>query len=409
MPSHDPVASVVLALAIILIAAKIGGDLAGRAGQPAVLGELVFGVLLGNLSLAGLSFPETIKHDIFVDMLARLGVLILLFEIGLESTVGQMLKVGARALAVASLGTTASFALGWAAAAWLLPGAGIYAHVFLGATITATSIAISARVLQDTGRGGSGEARLILGAAVADDVFGLVILAVMGGLIGDAAAGRTPSLGRFALVLGRAAGFLVAALILGVLLSPRLFAAASRIRARGVLLAAGLSFCFFLSWAAGAIGLAPIIGAFAAGLILEDVHYREFVARGGRALGELVRPISDFLVPVFFVLLGMRADLRAFAEPSVAALAAALCLAAILGKLCGALGAVRARLNALAVGIGMMPRGEVSLIFASIGLSLIAGGAPVIDTARFSAIVVVVIVTTLLTPPSLKWALSRRC
>jgi Kef-type K+ transport system membrane component KefB len=164
----DPVASVVLSLAIILIAAKLGGDVATRIGQPTVLGELVVGVILGNLSLIGVSSLDYIKSDAAIDMLSRLGVLILLFEVGLESTVGQMLKVGLSSFIVATLGVAAPFALGWGVGVWLLPDASSYVHAFLGATLTATSVGITARVLKDLGRSQSNEARVILGAAVID-------------------------------------------------------------------------------------------------------------------------------------------------------------------------------------------------------------------------------------------------
>jgi Kef-type K+ transport system membrane component KefB len=404
----DPVASLLLGLAILLMAAKIGGHAAVRLGQPAVLGELVAGIVLGHLALVGVPGLAQIKYDPFVDMIARLGVIILLFEVGLESTVGEMLKVGARATAVASLGLTASFVLGWAAAAWLLPGSSVYAHAFVGATLCATSVGIAARVLQDLGRARSPEARLILGAAVIDDVLSLVVLALVSGMVLDAGRGRPMSYTGVLLTLGKAVAFLVGSLVAGVLLSPKLFLAASRIQARGVLTAVGLSFCFFLSWAAGAVGLAPIVGAFAAGLILEDVHYREFVARGGRALGELIRPISDFLVPVFFVLMGMRTDLASFAEPRILGLALALTAAAVLGKQACSLGALGASVNRFAVALGMIPRGEVTLIFANVGLSLSVAGRPILEAATFSAIVVMVLVTTLVTPPALKWSLARR-
>jgi Kef-type K+ transport system membrane component KefB len=404
----DPVTSLMLGLAILLMAAKIGGHAAVRLGQPAVLGELVVGIVLGNLALAGVPDLAHIKHDAFVDMIARLGVIILLFEVGLESTVGEMLRVGKTALAVAMLGVLAPFALGWGVGALLLPHAGSYVHAFLGATLCATSIGITARVFQDLGQSTSAEARVILGAAVIDDVLGLVILAVVTGMITRAdVSGGFSALAVLA-VLAKAIVFLVGSLVLGVLLSPRIFSTASRIRARGVLLATGLSFCFLLSWAAGAVGLAPIVGAFAAGLILEDVHYREFVARGGRALGELVQPLVDFLAPVFFVLMGMRTDLRVFAVPSVLGLAAALVVAAVIGKQACALGVFQAGVDRWSVGLGMIPRGEVGLIFANIGLSLSIGGRPIMDAATFSAVIVMVLFTTLVTPPALKWSLARR-
>src|SRR5439155_204167 len=161
-----------------------------RIGQPAVLGELVMGMVLGNAGLVGFHGLEPMKSDSFVDMFARVGVLVLLFEVGLESTVGQMLKLGISSLAVATLGVVTPFALGWGAAAWLLPGQSAYVHAFLGATLTATSVGITARVLKDLGRSKTEEARIILGAAVIDDVLGVVILAVVTGAIAAAAGGR---------------------------------------------------------------------------------------------------------------------------------------------------------------------------------------------------------------------------
>jgi Kef-type K+ transport system membrane component KefB len=403
----DPVAPVALWLVVILLAAKLGGDLAERIGQPAVLGELVVGVLLGNLTLVGFSGLEPLRSDPFVDMLARIGVLVLLFEVGLESTVAQMLKVGLSSLLVASLGVITPFALGWGVGAWLLPEQGPYVHAFLGATLTATSVGITARVLKDLGRSQSNEARVILGAAVIDDVLGLVILAVVTGVIAAADRGGALALTDVALILGKAGGFLVVSLVLGVLFSRKLFSLASRLRARGVLLAIGLAFCFLLSWVAHLIGLAPIVGAFAAGLILEQAHYRDFVDRGEHGLEELIHPISSFLVPVFFVVMGARTDLRSFARPGVLGLAAALTAAAIVGKQACSLGVLGAGVDRLSVGLGMIPRGEVGLIFANIGLALAVGGQRIVDDAVFSAVVVMVIVTTMVTPPALKWSLGR--
>ena len=404
----DPVASLALWLVIILLAAKLGGDLAERVGQPAVLGELVIGVVLGNLTLAGFSGLEPIKTDAFVDMLARIGVLILLFEVGLESTVGQMLKVGWSSLLVATLGVVVPFALGWGVGAWLLPEQGPYVHAFIGATLTATSVGITARVLKDLGRLQSNEARIILGAAVIDDVLGLVILAVVTDVISAADRGGSLAATDILWTLVKAAGFLIGSLTLGVLFSRRLFSLASKLRARGVLLAIGLAFCFLLSWLANVIGLAPIVGAFAAGLILEDAHYRDFVGKGEHGLEELVHPISSFLVPIFFVLMGMRTDLRSFAEPGVLGLAAAITVVAIIGKQVCSLGVLGKNVDRITVGIGMVPRGEVGLIFANIGLALTVAGQRIIDEALFSAIVVMVVVTTMVTPFGLKWSLQRR-
>jgi len=403
----DPSASIAGWLVVILFAAKLGADLAVRVGQPAVLGELLVGVGLGALSLAGYSGLEPIKSDPYIDMLARVGLLVLLFEVGLGSTISQMLKVGGSSLIVATLGVVTPFALGWGVAAWLIPEEGPYVSAFIGATLTATSVGITARVLTDLGRAQSNEARVILGAAVIDDVLGLVILAVVTGVIAAANGGGRLAAGDVAWIVGKAGAFLVVSLGLGVLVSRRLFTFASRLRARGMLLATGLAFCFALSWLADRIGLAPIVGAFAAGLILEEVHYRDFVDRGEHGLAELIHPISSFLVPIFFVLMGIRTDLRSFAQPGVLALAAALTIAAIVGKQACSLGVLGKGIDRLTVGIGMIPRGEVGLIFANIGLSLSVGGQRVINDASFSAVVVMVIVTTMITPPALEWRFGR--
>jgi Kef-type K+ transport system membrane component KefB len=408
MGHTDPIAATALFMAVVLVAAKLGGDLATRIRQPPVLGELIAGVLLGNLALIGVDWFERIEADPAIDFLARVGVLVLLFEVGLESTVRQMLRVGLSSLLVAVVGVVAPFALGWLLAAWLLPDASVYVHAFIGATLCATSVGITARVLKDLGWSHSDEARVILGAAVIDDVLGLVVLAVVGGVIAAADRGAALSYGNIAAIIGKAGGFLVFSLLLGVLLAPRMLHLASFLRARGVLLAVGLAFCFSLSWLASAIGLAAIVGAFAAGLILEDVHYRDFVDRGEHGLEELIQPISSFLVPFFFVLMGMRTDLHAFADPGVLGLAGALTIAAIAGKQVCGLAVLGRGVDRLSVGIGMIPRGEVGLIFANIGAGMTLAGEPVISPSTYSAVVAMVIVTTLVTPPGLAWSLSRR-
>ncbi len=403
----DPAAPVVLALAIILVAAKFGGDLAVRVGQPAVLGELLMGVVLGNVSLLGLHVFEPISTDTFIDMFARLGVIILLFEVGLESTVAQMLKVGVSALFVALLGIVTPFAAGYGVSRWLLPEQSLYVALFIGATLTATSVGITARVLKDLEKSQTPEARIILGAAVIDDVLGLVILAVVTGVIGAADRGSELALSEVGLTLLKAVVFLFGALVVGLWLSPRLFRFASFLRSRMVLLAFALSFCFGLSWLADFIGLAPIVGAFAAGLVLEEVHYVDLKDKEHHTLESLIHPISYFLVPIFFVLMGMRTELQSFVAPGVLTLAGVLTVVAVLGKLVAGLGARGPGINRLAVGVGMVPRGEVGLIFAAIGSQLTVQGVKVIDGNVFSAVVVMVIVTTMVTPPVLKWSLSR--
>jgi Kef-type K+ transport system membrane component KefB len=406
--SGDALAPVVLALAVILIAAKLGGDVAERIGQPAVLGELVVGVLVGNLSLLGVDWFQFITANTTIGVLAQLGAVILLFEVGLESTVRDMMQVGLRSLLVAVLGVVTPFALGWWVAALLLPEHSVYVHAFIGAALTATSVGITARVLKDLGHAQSPEARIILGAAVIDDVLGLVVLAAVAAVIAAADSGAALSYGALALVLGKALLFLFGALSLGIVFSPRMFSFASRLRGSGVLLATALAFCFTLAWLSSVIGLAPIVGAYAAGLILEDLHYRDFADKKERQLEDLIRPISSFLVPVFFVLMGMRVDVSTFMKPEILGLAAALTLAAVVGKQACALGALGGKLDRLSIGIGMIPRGEVGLIFANIGLTLVVRGERIIDPGTYSAVVIMVMLTTLITPPALKWSLNRR-
>jgi Kef-type K+ transport system membrane component KefB len=406
--STDALAPVVLALAVILVAAKLGGDVAERIGQPAVLGELVVGVFVGNLSLLGVDWFQFITANATIGVLAQLGAVILLFEVGLESTVRDMMQVGLRSLLVAVLGVVTPFALGWWVAALLMPEHSVYVHAFIGAALTATSVGITARVLKDLGHAQSPEARIILGAAVIDDVLGLVVLAAVAAVIAAADSGATLSYGALVLVLGKGLLFLFGALSLGIVFSPRMFSFASRLRGSGVLLATALAFCFTLAWLSSAIGLAPIVGAYAAGLILEDLHYRDFADKEERQLEDLIRPISSFLVPVFFVLMGMRVDMSTFMKPEILGLAAALTLAAVVGKQACALGALGGKLDRLSIGIGMIPRGEVGLIFASIGLTLVVRGEHIIDSGTYSAVVIMVMLTTLITPPALKWSLNRR-
>jgi Kef-type K+ transport system membrane component KefB len=331
-------------------------------------------------------------------------MLLLLFEVGLELSVRDLFAVGASSLLVAVCGTTVSFALGWSVAAQMLPGAPGSVHIFLAAAITATSVGITARVLKDLRASRSGEAKIILGAAVVDDILALVVLGlVTGGLAGGAAARASEWRPAVALV-AKTIGFLTLAIVLGVKLTPQWFRQAARLRAPGALLALGLCFCFVLSWAANAIGLAPLVGAFAAGLILENSHSEAFVQRGERPLGELLEPLTSFLVPIFFVLVGFRTNVRVLADPAVLGLSLALTVAAVLGKLACGVGVLSPGIRKLTVGLGMVPRGEVTLVFAALGRTLQVNGAPLLDDRGYAALITLVIITTLITPPALKWS-----
>lgn len=403
---------VLVGLALILIVAWIGREVFERIGQPAVLGELVGGIVVGNLVIFGFTAVEPLKSNEVIAALAELGVIILLFEVGLESDLKEMMAVGWSSLLVAVLGVIAPFFLGWGVSAYFIPHEPRLVHLFIGATLCATSVGITARVFKDIGKLATLEARIILGAAVIDDVLGLLILSVVAGTIKATATGVALSLVDVGLIAGKALVFLVGSIVVGQLVMPRLLRGAARLETRGVLLTLSICFCLFLSWVAAKAGLAPIVGAFAAGLILDEVHYKPARAQKERDLNELLQPVSAVLVPIFFVLMGLKVDLRLFARMEILGFALALTLAAILGKQICSLGVLQRGTNRLAIGLGMIPRGEVGLIFAGIGATLMLPNAAglteaVVSAATFSAVVIMVIVTTLVTPPLLKWALGR--
>ena len=402
-----------IGLAVMLVVAKLGGEVFERLGQPGVLGELVAGVLLGNLVVLGFSGAEGLKANATIAALAELGVIILLFEVGLESDLRQMAEVGWSSLLVAVLGVVAPFLLGWGVSAYFIPEEPTLVHIFIGATLCATSVGITARVFKDLGKLSTREARIILGAAVIDDVLALLILAVVAGAISAAATGGVLSMLDVGLIALKAIAFLVVAIAVGHLVVPRMLRGAGRLETRGVLLTLAISFCLFLAWASAKVGLAPIVGAFAAGLILDEVHYKPKDRRTERDLNDLLQPVSTVLVPIFFVLMGLKVDLRLFTRVDILGFASALTVAAIVGKQICALGVVERGVNRLALGLGMIPRGEVGLIFAGIGASLMLPSVngvsePVISPATFGAVVIMVIITTMITPPALKWSLGRK-
>lgn len=422
----DPAAPVLLAIMLILLFAKIGGDLFERIHLPAVLGELVVGVILGNFALLfgseildPLFHPDPLQDETMtyatLKILASIGVIILLFEVGLETTIREMMSVGVSSALVAILGVVTPMGLGWLVGYLLIPEQGWEVHVFIGATLCATSVGITARVLKDLNRHQDKESRIILGAAVIDDVLGLIILAVVIGVITNSQTlgeGETASSAALVIhllkIVGLAFGFLFGALILGALQFPRtLFRAANFLRGHGLLVTSALVICFGFSYMANWMGLAPIIGAFAAGLILEGTHYRELGERENHSLEEALAPISALLVPIFFVFMGTQVRLDSFADPSVWKLAGAITLVAIIGKQVCSFGVREKDLNKIAVGLGMIPRGEVGLIFANEGSKLVVDGEPVIEPGTYSAIVVMVMITTMVTPPLLKWSLTR--
>ena len=401
------VLDVLVALVVVLLAAKLGGVFFERIHQPAVLGELVAGMIIGNIHLLGWDVFEPFKHDVSLAVLAELGVIILLFEVGLETTVREMIKVGLTSLLVALLGVMVPFFLGWTVANWFLPESSTLVHIFVGATLTATSVGITARVLKDIGRIHTKEARIILGAAVIDDILGLIILAVVAGSISALSSGAANPINSGAVlwIIIKAVLFIVGAVTIGGFVLPHYFNLGLRLKTQGVLLTFSLLVCFLLAFIAGKIGLAPIVGAFAAGLILEDVHFKDFEGSREHKLKELLAPLAVFLVPIFFVRMGMLVDLNTFTQVNILWFAAVLTVAAILGKQICSLAIFEKGINRLAIGLGMIPRGEVGLIFAGIGAKLMLDGQPVIQAGTYSAIIIMVIVTTLVTPPLLKYVM----
>ncbi len=406
-------------IAIIVLAAKVS-NLVARFGLPAVLGELLVGIILGNMALVGFNFFEPIREDVIIKFLAEIGVVILLFQVGLESNIQRMLKVGPRAFLVAIVGVVAPFLLGTVVVGpLLLPELSFNGHLFVGAILTATSVGITARVFQDLGQLKTPEAQIILGAAVIDDVLGLTILAVVKGM----AESGTVSHIDIVWITAKAVLFLGGAILFGQLFAPRLGRLFSKINPGiGMKLILAVSFGLIFAYVAEWIGLAAIVGAFAAGLVLEPVHFRHFddpsvvadinesitqaspevrknvsnvlesLARNH--IKELIQPLGYFLVPIFFVVTGMEVRIETLFNTRILVLALAISVAAFGGKIISGLAAGRVRKSI--VGWGMVPRGEVGLIFAATGKAL-----GVFPDDIFSMMVIVIMFTTILPPPIL--------
>ena len=371
-------------LVVVLGVAKSLGALAQWLGQPAVLGELLAGVLLGSSALGLVDPGVEVLH-----LLSEMGVVILLFAIGLETDLRKLLRVGGSSAAVALVGVALPFALGYAACR-LLDQTEMVA-IMAGAALTATSVGITARVLADLGRLGEPESQIILGAAVIDDVIGLVILTVVTGLT----QGREVTVLGVASTTGIAFGFLAATLLLGQVVIPPIFKKAAQVDVPGTSTTLSLMLAFGLAWLADKAGSAMIIGAFAAGLLLARTPQRHEIEDGITKLGH-------FFVPLFFVTVGAAVDVRLF-NPLVAenrptlVVGGVLVVMAIIGKFLAGFAPFWFRGRKAVIGVGMIPRGEVGLIFAQIGL-----GSGVLSPGLFGAITLMVMVTTFLAPPLLK-------
>jgi Kef-type K+ transport system membrane component KefB len=389
-----------LIIASMILAAKIGGEIAVRLNQPAVLGELCIGIVLGNLYLVGIHTFDGAATLGPIEFLAEFGVVLLLFEVGLESTLTEMKEVAPTSGMVAIIGVVAPMLMGYGAGVWLLPEKPMSLHLFIGATLCATSVGITARVLKDLDAMTRPETRVILGAAVIDDVLGLIVLAVVASI---AEFGDVPGVRDLSIIIGLAAGFLIGALLLGAYVMPGVFRVASKLRTKDVLAAVAIGLCLLLAGISGAAGLAPIVGAFAAGLILDEVHVRPFGRTSAHDLNEIIGPIVAVMAPIFFVRTGMMVELGGIgAEPLI--LAAVLTVIAVIGKLVSGFGVRGNTADKLTVGIGMVPRGEVGLIFANVGAGIKYDGKPLIQAGVYAAIVLMVMASTVVTPP---WLAQR--
>jgi len=412
-------AGVLLSLVIIYFASKLGGEICARINLPPVLGELVGGVVIGVSAFGLLVFPESgstatdsqiihflqltssltpeVADQVFasqsevISLLSELGVIILLFEIGLESDLKELIRVGPTAAIVAVVGVVAPFAAGTAGLVYLFHVSTVSA-IFAGAALTATSIGITAKVLAELGQLSSKEGQIIIGAAVLDDILGIIVLAVVASLVKTGEI----EINSIIYLIITAGVFLVGAILIGRVLTPYFVGLVNNMKTRGQLLITALIFCFVLSYIGDIIQLEAILGAFAAGLILAETEKRE-------ELEKQIIPVADIFVPIFFVCVGAKTDLSVL-NPAVPSnreglvIATFLIVVAILGKvITGFTVFGQPEINKLAIGVGMIPRGEVGLVFAGVGST---SGA--LTEAEDAAIIVMVIITTFLAPPLLR-------
>ncbi|MEM7794953.1 MAG: cation:proton antiporter [Cyanobacteria bacterium P01_C01_bin.118] len=414
---------VLLSLIAVYVTSKLGGELSKRLDLPPVLGELVGGVVVGVSALHLLMFPEnaasvsdsliarfvqwmghldaeTAMHVFesqseVISVLAELGVIVLLFEIGLESDLRELSKVGAQAAVVAIVGVVVPFTLGTVGLIAIF-NAPVIPAIFAGAALTATSIGITSKVLAELGHLKSKEGQIIVGAAVIDDVLGIIVLAVVASL---AKTGEVDLLNVVYLIIS-ASAFLLGAILLGKFFNTSFMAIADKLQTRGALLIPAFTFALVMACLASAIHLEAILGAFAAGLVLDETDKRN-------ELDQQVMPIADILVPIFFVTVGAKADLGVL-NPMVAENRAGLIIAAfliaiaIVGKVVTGWAVFgQPGINRMAIGVGMIPRGEVGLVFAGIG-----SASGVLDRPLEAAIIMMVIITTFVAPPLLQLALN---
>lgn len=405
---HLSVENFILYLLIILVFAKAFGRLAEKIGQPSVLGELLAGVVLSASVLALIPSTEgMVGYDVF-HLLAEIGVVLLLFEIGLETRIVDLIKVGPVSALVAIVGVVLPFVLGYFSIIYFQKFAilsletnmvGLVAIV-TGATLTATSVGITARVLADLDRLQTKEARIVLTAAIIDDVLGLIILGIVSGIVSSFESGGAGAegvtLGSVAFITAKAFGFLAVSIVLGRIIAPRVFGFFARIDRNNLVWIMAIAFCFVYSYCSNLFSLAPIVGAFAAGLVLRETDQFKTIENG-------IKPVSHFFAPIFFVMVGAAVDVSVF-NPFVSenimviSIALILFVVAVVGKYVSGYVVYEKGVRKSIIGVGMIPRGEVGLIFAKIGL--VHG---IFKTDLFSAVTAMVILTTFIVPPLLKW------
>ena len=425
---HGEIALVFGAMAVLLILSKVG-SLITRFGQPAVLGEILVGVVLGNLALLGFAFFRELEHNAIIAFLAEFGVVLLLFQIGLESNLKEIKSVGAKSLVVAIIGVVAPFVLGtYVVGPYVFPGLEQIAYLFIGAALTATSVGITGRVFKDFNKLRIKEAKVVLGAAVIDDILGLMILAV----ITAVATVGSISPAAIAIITLKAFGFLFGGIIIGKYIATTLGKVLLKIHTGiGMKLSLALSIGLFFSYIASLFGLAPIIGAFVAGLLLDNVCFSGFknyrlirdiekwikknhedtnvgkslynilAMHSHKHVEDLIENVAFVFVPLFFVYTGLQVRLETFFNPKVLLIALLVTIVAVFGKVISGVFLPK-QYNKWIVGFAMVPRGEVGLIFGNIGKSL-----GVISDEVFSVIIVMVILTTFIAPPVLSCFLKK--
>lgn len=377
--SESAVVEHLLTIVIILSAAKFAGFISERLKQPAVLGELLVGILLGPSLLGWIHIDE-----IILIFLAEIGVILLLFDVGLKSNIDELIHAGKTSTFVAIIGVVAPLLMGFGFSHYVLNLDSIVSF-FVGATLTATSVGVTMRVLNDVGKVKSEEGKVILGAAVIDDIIGLILLSI----IVDIVASGGLSLMNVGKISFISVAFLALSIFLGIKLTPQFIKLVAYLKVKRTFIVGAFVFAIAMAYLAAGIGLATIVGAFAAGLVLEKTQEKlHFQKR--------VKPVSDLFVPIFFVMAGAVVDLSSITSTEIIISGLILTVIAIIGKVISGIGCFGSNAKAIPVGIGMVPRGEVGLIFAAFGLS-----NKLIDSSMYSILIIVIILTTLITPPAL--------